>query len=205
MKLHLGCSNKLKEGWVNTDAELSKTHRARPQVTKLDVTEPFPYINNSIDIIYHEHLLEHINYQDQQRMLSECHRTLINKGIMRLATPNIHFIMNLTKENDKNKLYIDTIFKHFLYEQKQNVPNDYQTRAIVVINNAFRDWGHLFLLSRDSIKTLLVNAGFALENIKECKYGESDHKELVNAEMHGNNEKTAKIARMETIIFEVTK
>ena len=60
IKLHLGCGRNLLDGWINTDFNIAKFRGS----DFLDVTEKFPYDDNSVDYIFSEHMIEHISYQN---------------------------------------------------------------------------------------------------------------------------------------------
>ena len=51
-KLHLGCGSKIFEGWINIDMN------PKGDFT-LDLREGLPFADNSVELIYTEHSLEH--------------------------------------------------------------------------------------------------------------------------------------------------
>ena len=59
-KLHLGCGRNYLDGWINTDID-SKRYKLDQ---RLDITENFPFENNTISYIFSEHVIEHISYKD---------------------------------------------------------------------------------------------------------------------------------------------
>ena len=52
-----------------------------------DIRKRLPYRNNSVDFIYCNHVLEHINEDEQAFFAKECHRILKKEGILLLFTP----------------------------------------------------------------------------------------------------------------------
>src|SRR5689334_20997101 len=53
-KLHLGASDKLLPGWLNSDLEPSA-----PECIFLDATTTFPFADASLDYVFCEHFVEH--------------------------------------------------------------------------------------------------------------------------------------------------
>ena len=52
-----------------------------------DIRKRLPYKDNSFDIIYCNHVFEHINEDEQAFFIKECYRILRHKGIILLFTP----------------------------------------------------------------------------------------------------------------------
>jgi len=80
-KVQFGSGLNILEGWENTD------------FPKVDVTKPLPYQNSSVDRIFHEHMLEHIDEVDGFKFLKECYRILKPGGVMRIVVPSIDGII----------------------------------------------------------------------------------------------------------------
>lgn len=77
MNLHFGCGENRLPGFQNFDNDL-------------DVTKwPLPFSDNTADIIFAEHLGEHLNSPQLLGFLTECHRILKPGGAMRLCCPVI--------------------------------------------------------------------------------------------------------------------
>lgn len=180
-KLHIGCGPFVMDGWLNVDINCY-----RPDIRYLDAGKPYPFPDHSFDHIYSEHLFEHLSVEEQTVMLQECHRILKPHGRMRLAMPNLHFLMDLYLHPDKecNRRYL--AWSYHLFGMKQEVPEvaekNYPT---YVINNFFRLWGHQFIHTPESLKELAENIGFA--NIRPCPIGISDTPAQQGLERHGQN------------------
>jgi predicted SAM-dependent methyltransferase len=96
MKLHLGCGNKHIEGYVNIDI------RYLPGVDEVNnVGRLRNYKNNSVDIIYASHILEHFGRWEYQSVLKRWYDLLKNGGTLRLGVPDFGAIVeyyNKTKD-----------------------------------------------------------------------------------------------------------
>ena len=83
LKLHLGCGSKFIAGFEHID---STNHRHLTHCA--DVRSLPMYANDSVDLIYASHVLEHFGRQDYPNVLREWHRLLKPGGILRLAVPD---------------------------------------------------------------------------------------------------------------------
>jgi SAM-dependent methyltransferase len=115
-KLHLGCWKQTPEGWINSDgswnAWISK-HTVLRKIVQLfrlapkdqagadwgrnvlvhDVRKPLPFPDGSLRVVYASHLLEHLHFEEGQRLLRECHRVLKPGGVVRMVVPDLRVIM----------------------------------------------------------------------------------------------------------------
>lgn len=82
-RLHIGCGPVLLSGWVNVDL-LGRTHADVP----LNVRRPLPLADESVDAVYHEHLIEHLPYEQALALIRECARILRPGGVLRVGVPD---------------------------------------------------------------------------------------------------------------------
>lgn len=164
-KLHIGASNHLISGWLNTDLEPSEG------VAFLDATAPFPLPSGTFECIHAEHMIEHITYPDGIGMLRECHRVLLPGGVVRIVTPNLPRIIGLyeARNNGEQKRYLDWMAATFTPEAPEPKP-------VFVINTFFQSWGHRFIYDEESLRGVFHQAGF--EDVRICSLGESQNPNL---------------------------
>lgn len=86
IKLNIGCGDNIHPEWLNLDYSPAKG------VKKINVKRKLPFANSSVDIIYHSHLLEHLQKPQAAKFITECHRILKKGGIMRVAVPDLQTI-----------------------------------------------------------------------------------------------------------------
>lgn len=190
-KLHIGCQDHPMDGWLNADI-----YPKHSEVIHLDATKPFSFLDNTFSYVYSEHMIEHISFADGLQMIKECYRSLKLGGRIRLATPNLAFLMNLyTKpEEATHKSYISFSGRYF--------PDNHPVTSGRVINNFFRDWGHQYIHDQRSLEYLLKHAGFS--NVQFPEVGESSEPVFRKLEKHGA-EITEIFNKLETIVVEATK
>ena len=80
------------------------------------------------------------------------------------------------------------------------LPNQQEAKAPLVINNAFRNWGHQFLYDAETLERSFRDAGFD-EFVRE-RYHESRHGALRCIERHEINVGNEPMAICETLIYE---
>ena len=59
-----------------------------------DLRKKFPWEDNSVDVVYSSHTLEHLSKSEGQHFLTECHRVLKPNGIIRIIVPDLRAIAN---------------------------------------------------------------------------------------------------------------
>lgn len=180
IKLNLGCGTDYKKGWVNIDNNSDENIKKLDK--NLNLTQPLPYKDNSVDYIFHEHFIEHLTVEEGQSSLKDCLRVLKPGGVMRIATPDLEVTV------DK---YVNVPLKKDPVIQKFGM--DFIKTRAERINIGFRWWGHKWLYDWEELERRLREAG--AKNIKRCKLGKSDHKDLNNLETRDES----------TLIAEITK
>jgi predicted SAM-dependent methyltransferase len=146
LKLQFGCGPHIKEGWVNIDLRSGADIR-------LDLSKPLPFPNDSTDIIYSEHFLEHIDYpQATMALLAECWRVLKPGGVFSVGVPDTEWPL-LEYAGVRKDGY-------FAIAKKQWHP-DWCETDLEHINFHFRQGGeHRFAYDFTTMEKALSRAGF---------------------------------------------
>lgn len=128
MKLHLGCGNDYKEGYVNCDV----TDRVR--VDKIvDLEKPLTmFKDNSVSEIIIYHTLEHIN--NFMILMEELHRILKKDGILDIQVP---YYSSKDAHQDPTHVRFFTL-KTFDYFTKQSGFNYYSNARFEVVEKRLR-------------------------------------------------------------------
>jgi predicted SAM-dependent methyltransferase len=165
-KLQVGAGDNPLAGWLNSEgfAPSSFTHslKAARGYLLLDAREPFPFEEASVDYVFHEHVIEHLSYQQGQFMVAECMRILKPGGRMRVSTPDLAVFVGLFGDDiDKNQQqflreYVDFNSRVWSTDLKHVTDNE----AVFVLNHNFRAWGHQFIYDYQTLAGLLSEAGF---------------------------------------------
>lgn len=125
IKLHFGCGPRILKDWINIDLSFEPyekylkyyTNKYYPESIRGGKNDFYainiiktglPLPDNSVDLIFHEDFIEHLDQKEQIIFLSETFRVLKYGGIHRINTPNL--IKSMEKSNfkiGKNGIYID--------------------------------------------------------------------------------------------------
>jgi predicted SAM-dependent methyltransferase len=158
-KLQLGAGEHPHDGWLNTDLH----GYGRDDLVFLDVRKRFPLPDASFDLVYSEHMLEHLTYAEGQGCLRECRRVLKPGGVIRVATPSLEQLARLYDGDELQERYVRWAVETL--EPETDAP-----LAGVAINNFFRSWGHRFIYDPETLRHALTEAGFV--DVEERPIGE---------------------------------
>ena len=159
-KLHLGAGKNVLPGWLNTDMH---DYGRGGELVYLDVRRPFPLPDDSFDVVFSEHMLEHLTYAEGQECLRESLRVLKPSGRIRVATPSLERLARLYDGGALAQRYVRWATDTLEPEVEASLPG-------VVLNNFFRAWGHRFIYDPETLRHALTEAGFV--DIEEQPLGE---------------------------------
>jgi predicted SAM-dependent methyltransferase len=165
-KLQLGAGSNGLTGWLNSEAFVpsSFTHSLKiaGNYIFLDVCRPFPFEDSSVDYIFHEHVIEHITYQQGQFMLQECFRILKPGGWMRIATPDLQVFVALygNQTSGDQKLFLSEYTRFNSGVWSSDLSHVSNNHAVFVLNHALRAWGHQFIYDYPTLSDAVQNTGF---------------------------------------------
>ena len=145
-KLHIGCGSVIMPGWVNVDV------RKIPGVDIIDdVTELSCIPDDSCDIIYACHILEHVSRHETAKTLALWKGKLVKGGTLRLAVPDFAKVV---------KRYQST--------------NDISECIGLISGGQKNDYDHHFMVfDKASLTKHLEQVGFS--NITEWDWRTVDH------------------------------
>ena len=115
-------------------------------------------------------------------------------AIMRLATPNLRFLLGLYEDPEKplHKAYMEFSVK------KLGMP----PTPVYVISRFHTSWGHQIIYDKETLSKALSDTGF--KDITQCEMSKSEHAALNGIEGHFKIF-PYEFIQLETMIFEVRK
>lgn len=175
-KLHLGCFDRILNGWINADITphiflaripglafllfkigvLSKQRYEQHKqgifrtIRYLNVTKTFPYSDATFDFVFSAHLLEHLYPHQTIFCLNETFRVLIRGGVVRIGVPDLDKIVKNYDPQHSEK------FLEAVFEAKQKYDKN----------------KHHWHYNEISLTKLLKEAGFS--KIYRCKFQEGN-------------------------------
>lgn len=121
--INLGCGAHFHEDWVNVDFAVTGKN-----VIAHDLNRGIPFQNDSFDVVYHSHVLEHFSKEKAEIFIRECYRVLKNNGILRVVIPDLEQIIIeyqkqlqlATRGEDKANLNYDWIMIELFDQMVRN-------------------------------------------------------------------------------------
>ncbi len=188
--LHLGAEGRYLPEWLETNIHPGKG------LIYLDATKRFPLPDRSFEFVYAEHMIEHLRLEGARAMLREARRVLRPGGVLRLATPDLEFLVGLFNHPDElGRRYLQWMATQFPRTAAPAEPS-------YVLNLIARGWGHQFLYDPKTLEYELRAAGF--DKVERVPYGESSHDMLRKIERHHVNVGNEDLVRAETMLFEAS-
>lgn len=158
--LNLGSGGAHIIGWQNID--IVKTEGVTDIVC--DLTHCIPFANDSCQLIYSEHLLEHFDVKQGVDFLHECWRVLIPGGTIRISVPDVWQVVNELNELDVNLLV--KMFPELTAMYKPHHPS-----AASYLSAYFYGYGHKHCYDLYELKYRLWQAGLTLKSV--VQFGKS--------------------------------
>ena len=179
MRINIDCGKTLTKNWNNYDYSVSIKLSKYPILSNLlskfklieedqysfikycsennigllDATKVFPFNDDSIDVIYSSHMMEHLHRDDAINFIRECHRVLRPKGILRLVLPDL----KLNIESYLSSEDADKFMENLLIQPPR-------TKSITDLAKLFFSGGfraHQWMYDEKSLIKLLVECNFS--------------------------------------------
>lgn len=147
VRLHLGCGKRVIPGWTNIDC-----FAADGIAFECDFRDPLPFTNDSVSMLYSEHVLEHLHEEEAHGLLHECFRVLSPGGYIRLGVPDAEIFISAYCANDRS-----------FFETARNIgsPSRPLDTPMKVINQMARMGGHHhYAWDYETLRLTLQEAGF---------------------------------------------
>ncbi|WP_246273185.1 methyltransferase domain-containing protein [Phytohabitans houttuyneae] len=120
----------------------------------LDICEPLPFADGSVDWVYAEHLIEHVSLTAGTAWLTEVRRILAPGGVLRLTTPDLATYVDGYRSGD-------TFFsRHRGRMRAAGLGPPMPARRAFMFNQLFYLYGHRWLYDYEELAYALVSAGF---------------------------------------------
>lgn len=177
-----GCGLCAPESWLNFDTSPAMRLQKLPFIGKLipsgqfgrypsnveygDIVKGLPVPDNSIELLYCSHVLEHLTLAELRLALANSYRHLKSGGIFRLVLPDLEVMAkNYLDSNDVEAAHE---FMRITYLGKEDRKRD----LLSFIKQWLSGNDHLWMYDYKSLSMELSQVGF--KNICRAKFGDSD-------------------------------
>ena len=160
--------NKCGDGWLNADFVYTRLPvgfvcedwRTGRYILRQDAGHRWPFEDGSFDIVYSEHMFEHILPMDGATFLREMYRVLRPGGIMRVTTPDLEkYLVGYVQRKENN----------FLQEHAARFPPMGKLgppyTAATIVNNIFRNYEHRWVYDFEEFVACAAKAGIPKEAV----------------------------------------
>lgn len=134
-KVNIGCGKRHDKSWINIDFSSSS-----PDIIQYDLNKGIPFEDNSVDVVYNSHVLEHFSNKQGNFLLSECYRVLKKGGIIRVAVPDLESIckeylkqLEIAVANNANQNYDWIVLE--LFDQMVRNTSGGEMKKFILNNN----------------------------------------------------------------------
>ena len=124
----------------------------------LDLSQPIPFPDNTVSMIYSSHFLEHFTYAELVKLLDECRRVLKPGGIFNAAVPDarIYFDAYLHSEG-----FDPDVFCRYAPAFNNNAKIDFVNYI------AYMDGHHKYMFDKENLLIILRKTGFNSVRLRE--------------------------------------
>jgi predicted SAM-dependent methyltransferase len=188
MRINVGCGTTPIEGWENFDNSVSIKFFNfiwlakilsifglinRPQMEfiltgkskkiKWADAKKLPVSDNSVEIIYSSHMLEHLDRVDAKSFIAEAHRVLMVGGVIRLCMPDLKRMIEEYLEHEDADAFVEKTL--MCVARPRSIG---ERLAMAIIGPRHHQW----MYDAKSLTKLLESNGFA--GCQTLKAGESN-------------------------------
>ncbi len=169
--IHLGCGLTILKGFINIDFFFD------PGIDfGADLRYPLRIDSNCIDGIFSEHTLEHLSYEQNDRLFNECHRILKPGTSIRIIVPDVSLFIN--NYATKNSAWFGKL-EDVMFTNNESIER--QKRKLVSYMEAvsFITQEHLHLSCWDfeTMKYFLEKNNF--KDIRQVDFGSGKQKDII--------------------------
>ena len=163
LKVHLGCGEDIRPGWVNIDLTPLANHTPAscPQTIFInhDLRLGLPLAPNSCQLIYSSHFFEHLDYKHGVQLLRDCYSALHPGGIFRAALPDLRGLFGAYLLGDRE--YV-TLLEDNVYPVELSPAFEPEVRAFVdYVNYGVYQYGeHKCIYDQEKLISLLRRIGY---------------------------------------------
>jgi predicted SAM-dependent methyltransferase len=152
--------------------------------TQLDIGEPLPFADGSLDWVYAEHLIEHVPLLVAVSWLTEVRRVLAPGGLLRITTPDL-------RKYVEGYLGVESFFaKHRRRLRLMRVGPPMPERKAFMFNQIFYLYGHRWIYDHEELLHVLDEAGFDMAKVQVREYGAGARPDVAALDSTFRNDET---------------
>ena len=156
--------------WYSTDEWLILTEDYQ------DIRKPLKFPNKSVDVIFSEHVIEHVEFTDALTFFRESKRILKNRGIFRVICPMIDKLIDANLDDQRGNIYVQNCLlnpysKEHKFLNELNLNGIFEAPKTFLLNSIFTKHEHKFIWSGELMVKILKAIGFSKVSIRNIGEG----------------------------------
>ena len=143
-----------------------------------DITIPLLFADESVDVVFTEHVIEHVSFLDGVAFMREARRILKPGGVFRAVSPVIEKLLSVPLDKEQDREYLLCLERSYPKEQKlfstlkfDGLNEFYRT---FLLNSIFTGYGHKFIWSAELMAKILKSLGYMEVHIYEVGQGSNE-------------------------------
>ncbi len=165
-RLHLGCGTNHVEGWLNVDKFSAHAD------AYVNAYGRFPFPDDSFELVYSEHMIEHIRLNKVRHVLSEVYRVTRPGGLFRVTTPDLELLATKYLEGDRE--FFRSVFDRYEKERERGRARVWPLRTpggAFMVSAVREFYNHRWLFDFEGLRECLLELGFS--RVEKRGFGES--------------------------------
>ena len=165
LKVHLGCGEDIRTGWVNVDLApilpRGVEPTAHPDATFInhDLRRGLPLEEGSCDFIYSSHFFEHLEYEHGLRLMYDCYRALRPGGVFRIVLPDLRGFFGAYLRGEKE--YLDEL-DPFVSAYLPAVAESGTKTSIDYVNfGVYQNGEHKYIYDKEKLGLIFRKIGYS--------------------------------------------
>lgn len=141
-----------------------------------DICQPLDFPDNSVDVVFTEHVFEHVDFCGAVIFLQEALRILKPGGVFRLVAPMLDSVLSADLSTPQGQSYVHNSLKPYfpkeqiVLEELLGLGGLYAGSYDFFINSMFRLHGHQFIWSSELVMKVMKRLGY--QDVQKKAVGE---------------------------------
>ena len=174
-KVNLCCGGQILEDWENYDYDV----RRSPKIKFIDLLSKFTIEDNSVDMMYFCHAIEHFDEVQGFDILRKIKLSLKPGGVVRIVCPSLDtYVRRFLDWNGEFNAVHRTQFSSGTSFLNYAFFGEHAAGMKFLDGKNSKNLGHKFIYSEQDMIEKLTSLGFT--KIKICKYNDSEYSEFQN-------------------------
>jgi SAM-dependent methyltransferase len=140
-----------------------------------DITKPLGFRSGSVDAVFTEHVIEHVDFAGGVAFMREALRVLKPGGVFRAVCPVTEKLLSFTPTGERDREYLRCLERYYPAEKEVLKGLKFDGLAefpqVFLLNSVYAGYGHKFIWSAELLARVLSALGYASARVYEIGNG----------------------------------